>query len=129
MTPEAGYLMDKAHKLLAEAAAMLGINLSEAAARTAYLAGFHAAQALISEKTGRSVKTHKGVHMELHRLTKDDPHFAPDLRSFLATTYSLKNTADYDAGPGSEISREQAREAIELAKRFVAYLDELLSAA
>jgi hypothetical protein len=34
----------------------------DAAGRTAYLAGFHAAQALISERTGRTVKTHRGVN-------------------------------------------------------------------
>ena len=59
---------------------MLGMKLNDAAGRTAYLAGFHAAQALISERTGRSVKTHKGVHRELHRLTKDDQHLDPELR-------------------------------------------------
>jgi predicted nucleotidyltransferase len=50
-----------------------------------YLAGFHAAQAFISEKTGKSVKTHKGVQSEMYRLTKDDPDFAPDLRVFYPT--------------------------------------------
>ena len=40
---------------------MLGIGLADAAGRTAYLAGFHAAQALIFERTGRAVKTHRGA--------------------------------------------------------------------
>ncbi len=52
---------------------MLAMKYYDAAGRTAYLAGIHAAQALISEKTGRAVKTHKGVNVELQRLTKDDP--------------------------------------------------------
>lgn len=43
---------------------------------TACLAGFHAAQAFIFERTGKSVKTHKGVQTELHRLTRADPGFA-----------------------------------------------------
>jgi uncharacterized protein (UPF0332 family) len=66
MTPEAGHFLNKARKLLDEAQAMLTIELNDAAGRTAYLAGFHAAQAFISEKTGGSVKTHKGVQTELH---------------------------------------------------------------
>lgn len=46
----------------------------------AHLAGLHAAQAFISERTGKSLKTHKGVHAELHRLTRDEPHFDDELR-------------------------------------------------
>ena len=58
MTPETGYFLAKARKLLGEADAMLSFNLNNAAGRTAYLAGFHAAQALISEKTeGRRRRT------------------------------------------------------------------------
>jgi uncharacterized protein (UPF0332 family) len=107
---------------------MLKIDLNDAAGRTAYLAGFHAAQALISEATGRAVKTHKGVHGELHRLTKDDPHFDADLRAFLSQTYNLKAIADYETGPGSEISAERATLAVEHAKRFVRHLANQLNA-
>jgi uncharacterized protein (UPF0332 family) len=63
--------------LLGEAHGMLAMKYYDAAGRSAYLAGFHAAQALISEKTGRAVKTHRGVRAELHRLTKDDPRSTP----------------------------------------------------
>jgi uncharacterized protein (UPF0332 family) len=83
VTPESGYFLGKAHKLLAEAEAVLGIGLNDAAGRTAYLAGFHAAQAFISEVAGRSVKTHKGVRVELHRLMRNDPNFDFELRAFL----------------------------------------------
>ena len=107
---------------------MLAIDLNDAAGRTAYLAGFHAAQALISEATGRTVKTHKGVHGELHRLTRGDPHFDADLQAFLSKTYNLKAIADYETGPGSEISAERASIAVEQAKRFVQYFDSQLKA-
>jgi uncharacterized protein (UPF0332 family) len=50
VTPETGLFLDKARKSLAEAAAVLAINLHDAAGRAAYLAGFHAAQAFISEQ-------------------------------------------------------------------------------
>lgn len=57
MTPETKLFVEKAHRLLAEAEGMLTtMHYNKAAGRTAYPTGFHAAQALISEKTGRSVK-------------------------------------------------------------------------
>lgn len=69
---------------------MLGLRLYNAAGRAAYLAGFHAAQALISEKTDRSVKTHRGVSAELHRIVQDDLRLDPELRGFLSFAYNLK---------------------------------------
>ena len=47
MTPEAAGYLAKARDLLVQAEAMLGIELCDAAGRTAYLAEFHAAQGLI----------------------------------------------------------------------------------
>jgi uncharacterized protein (UPF0332 family) len=105
---------------------MLFINYYDAAGRTAYLAGFHAAQALISERAGRAVKTHRGVNKELHRLTRDDPRLDTELRAFLGRTYNLKAIADYETGPGSEVSPELATEAVEISKRFVAKMVELV---
>jgi uncharacterized protein (UPF0332 family) len=127
MTPETAQFLAKAQKLLQEAEAMLAIRLNDAAGRTAYLAGFHAAQAFISEKTGRTVKTHKGVHTEFQRLTKDDPTFVLDLRVFLSHAYNLKAIADYETGPDSGVSAEQAAQALAQAKRFVAHLGGLLA--
>jgi uncharacterized protein (UPF0332 family) len=82
--------LDKSRELLDEADAILRIDLYEAAGRTAYLAGFHAAQALIFETSGRIYKSHSGVHGELSRLVKDDPRVDDDLRAFLGRAYSLK---------------------------------------
>jgi uncharacterized protein (UPF0332 family) len=126
MTPETAQFIGKANKLLLEAEAMLKIGLNDAAGRTAYLAGFHAAQAFISEKTGRTVKTHKGVHTEFQRLTKDDQGFRPDLRVFLSHAYNLKAIADYETGAGAEVSQEQAIQALAQAERFVAHVETLL---
>jgi uncharacterized protein (UPF0332 family) len=72
------------------------------------------------------VKTHKGVHAQLHRLTKDDAGFDDDLRGFLSQTYDLKAAADYETGPGAEISPEQASAAVQAARRFVAYFETML---
>ena len=94
MTPQAGKFLEKAEKLLAEAETMLGVGLCDAAGRTSYLAGFHAAQAFIFEATRRVLKTHKGVQTEFLRLTKDNRLLDGDLRVFLSRTYDLKSTAD-----------------------------------
>ena len=127
MTPETAQFLGKAERLLHEADAMLKLDLNDAAGRTAYLAGFHAAQAYISERTGRAVKTHKGVHTEFQRLTMGDPRLSADLRGFLSHAYNLKAIADYETGPGAMVSREQAIQAVGVAKRFVAHFVRLLA--
>ena len=128
MTPEAARFLEKAQKLLEHAATMLGVGLNDDAGRTAYLAGFHAAQALIFESMGKTFKTHKGVQMEFLHLTKNDLLVPPDLRIFLSQTYNLKAIADYETGPGSEVSPERAVIAVETGKKFVAHIAGLLTA-
>jgi uncharacterized protein (UPF0332 family) len=59
--PQARQYLDKANLLLNDASTMLSVQLNEQAGRTAYLPGFHAAQALIFEIDGRALKTHHGV--------------------------------------------------------------------
>ena len=95
-----------------QAEAMLRIGLNEAAGRTAYLAGYHAAQALIFERTGKVFKSHAGVQTEFLRLTKDDPRIDGELRAFLSRSYNLKAIADDETGPGSTISAERAASAV-----------------
>jgi uncharacterized protein (UPF0332 family) len=128
LTPEAVGFLDKARKLLADAEIMLGAGLNDAAGRTAYLAGFHSAQALIFERVRKVFKSHRGVQSEFLRLTTDEPRVAGELRSFLSRSYNLKAIADYETGPGSEISPERAIEAVAVGKRFVAQLAELVAA-
>lgn len=127
MTPETRLFLNKAFEALAKADGMLD-RWPDEAGRMAYLAGFHAAQAFIFETTGKSAKSHKGVHAELHRLTRGDQNFDANLRSFLGASYTLKAIADYETNPDAGSSPGQAREAIELARRFVAYFDAALSA-
>jgi uncharacterized protein (UPF0332 family) len=96
------------------------------AGRVAYLAGFHAAQALIDARTGRSVKSHGGVNSEFHRLVRGDARVDDGLRAFLARSYQLKTIADYETGPGATVTPEQAAEAITEAKRFVECMTSLV---
>jgi len=97
---------------------LVGVFPDEAG-RAAYLAGLHAARAFIFENTGEITKSHKRARTEFGRLTKDDPRFDPELRAFLGRTFNLKKLADYETGPGSEVSPERATEAINTAHRFV----------
>jgi uncharacterized protein (UPF0332 family) len=94
VTPEAARFLEKARTLLDHADIMLGVKLSDDAGRTAYLSGFHAAQAFIFEHLGKALKTHKGVQTEFLRLTKDDLRFSLKLRGFLSQSYNLKAIAD-----------------------------------
>jgi uncharacterized protein (UPF0332 family) len=127
MKPQTGAFLEKANELLRQAETMLGVGLNEAAGRTAYLAGFHAAQALIFERHDRVFKKHSSVQGEFARLVKDDPRFDLDLRAFLGRAYNLKAIADYETGAGSHISNEHAAEAVAGAVRFVGMLSSFLS--
>jgi uncharacterized protein (UPF0332 family) len=64
-------------------------------------------------------KKHASVQGEFGRLTKDDPRFDGELRTFLGRAYNLKAIADYETGPGSRVSAESARVAVRTARRFV----------
>ena len=126
MKPEAAAFLDKAREFLEKAEDMLADDWPDEAGRAAYLAGLHAAQALIIERTGKVIKRHRGVQSELRRLTKDEPRFNLDLRVFLGRAYNLKAVADYETGPGSRVSVESARATIDTARRFVESVARLL---
>jgi uncharacterized protein (UPF0332 family) len=120
VTPEAAAYLTKAHELLDEATVALRVDLANAAGRSAYLAGFHAAQALLSTRHDRAPKTHSGVRTEVARQVKDDPRITDLHRAFLARAYSLKEVADYETGPDAHLSTEQATRTIDEARQFVA---------
>ena len=111
--------LEKAREHLDQADTIYSVGLYEPAGRSAYLAGFHAAQALIFETNGRIYKRHGTVQGEFGRLVKDDARVDGQIRAFLGRTYDLKAIADYLTGPASHISAEMAREAVDNAKRFV----------
>lgn len=127
MKPQTDAFLEKANELLGQAKTMLGVGLNEAAGRTAYLAGFHAAQALIFETHDRAFKKHSSVQGEFARLVKEDPRFDADLRAFLGRAYNLKSIADYETGDGAHVSHENASETIAEAVRFVGTLSAVLS--
>jgi uncharacterized protein (UPF0332 family) len=127
VTSETAAYLEKARDPLAQADVMLGIHLNEAAGRTAYLAGFHFAQAFIFACTGKVLKSHHGVHTEFLRLTKDDKRLEPELRIFLSQSYNLKAVADYETGPDAKVSADRAAAAGATGRRFLARITEMIA--
>src|SRR5205823_4318341 len=93
--PEAGVYLNNARRLLGDAKANLDIGIAEQAGRIAHAAAFNAAQAVIFERSGRAVRTHRGVRTRFLELTKDEPGNGADLRRFLQDGFELKRLADY----------------------------------
>lgn len=110
MSPESQEHLDKAREYLAKSSIFLD-DYPDEAGRAAYLAAFHAAQALISERTGRIARKHAGVRSQFNLLTKDDSRIDPPLRRFLSDGFNLKTVADYGVGPDAVIrNRMQKRQ-------------------
>ena len=126
MKPETERYLDKAGQALREARAVAGIDLAEAAGRAAYLAMFHAAQALIFERIGKVPKTHHGVHAQFSRLARNEPRIG-ELPRFLSQAYDFKTVADYEIGPDATVPLPEAISAIEGAQRFIDRIAELLA--
>jgi uncharacterized protein (UPF0332 family) len=126
--PQAAAFLEKSRELLEHAATMLSVGLHEDAGRTAYLAGFHAAQALIFETEGRVFRRHATVQGEFGRLVRNNPDFDIELRAFLGRSYQLKAIADYEIGPGSKVSADTASASVQTARRFVERVAALLPA-
>ena len=84
MTPEAASYLHKARRCLTFARINLDVQLGNDASRNAYLAAFHAAQALIFERTGKAAKSHRGVHAAFSRVATEEPQMPTDIRRFLA---------------------------------------------
>jgi uncharacterized protein (UPF0332 family) len=126
MTPEARLHLDKARDHLVKARDALEKHPDEAG-RCAYLAAFHSAQALISERTGRVSKTHAGVHSQFNLLAKDEVRIDTETRRFLSDAFDLKATADYEIGPDAVVSMGEAEAAIAAATGFVDRIAEILA--
>jgi uncharacterized protein (UPF0332 family) len=128
MTPESQEHLDKAREYLGKARIFLEqLEYTDEAGRAAYLAAYHAAQALISERTGRVARKHSGVRSQFNLLVRDDPRVDPPLRRFLSDGFNLKTVADYEVGPDAVVSEEDARAALANAARFIDCIAEILS--
>jgi uncharacterized protein (UPF0332 family) len=127
MKAETADYLAKARATLADAQQIATLPLPHVAAREAYYAAFHAAEAYIFEHTGKVATTHRGVRSEFARLTRRETRIDRELPRFLATAYQLKATADYGIGPAvTSISADQAAAAITTAGRFIDTITQLL---
>jgi uncharacterized protein (UPF0332 family) len=126
LTPEAQAHFDKARQCLTRARIILVAGVGEDAGRNAYLAAFHAAQALIAERTGKDAKTHRGVHTQFARMTRNEPRLGRELRQFLAHAYDIKSIADYGVGADTDVPLDRAGAAIDTAEEFVNQVAALL---
>jgi uncharacterized protein (UPF0332 family) len=130
--PETQAHIDKAAQCLRKAhagllAARTVPDMAENAARDAYYAAFHAAKALIFERTGKVHKSHGGVHTEFNRLARSEPDLNLALRTFLKKSYAFKASADYEASAAASITPELAEVAVDDAEKFFKAIARLLA--
>ena len=71
---------------------MLAASYTGEAARSAYMAAFHSAQAFIISRTGKAPKTHSGTRSEFARLARSEPGIARSQVSMLGWSYELRQT-------------------------------------
>jgi uncharacterized protein (UPF0332 family) len=96
------------------------------AGREAYLAAFHAAQAIHFERTGKIAKTHRGLRAQFAAVARGEPSIDQPLSEFLGRAYELKSLSDYGTGSEASISFGTADAAIKTATRFVERITALL---
>src|SRR5271169_1052474 len=121
MKPEAADYLGQARQCLDEAKQIAALMpLHHIAAREAYLAAYHAAEAYIFERTGKPAKTHRGLRSEFSRLARSEPRIGREYLTFLAQAYEYKSIADYSVGSTSPpITAEDARSTIDTAERLI----------
>jgi len=110
--------LEKARQCLADAVAYQPL-VPRIAGREAYLAAFHAAEALLYERTGKVAKTHRGLRAQFAQITRDEPLIDQSVAEFLGRAYELKSLADYGTGAEARISFETAEAAIKAGTWFV----------
>ncbi len=117
MTPIAADLMAKAKTSLEFADTILKAGIAMVAAREAYMAAFHAAQALLHDRDGKVPKTHSGVRAQFARIALADASLGEQFGRFLARAYEYKDISDYRTD--RPVTQVEAADVIERANAFV----------
>ena len=128
MTPEVSNELARAREDLRDARRVAALPIARVAARLAYYAMFHAAEALIFARTGKAAKTHSGVRSLFAHLTKELASPDRDLASALSRAYEHKEVADYGTDPAHAITDQTASDAIAAASHFIDRVAALLAA-
>ena len=105
---------------IGEAHTIMAAGIARQAARLFYLAQFHAAQALIFERTGKTSKTHKGVRTQFHLLAKTEVSLDQGLTGNLTAAFQFKEAVDYELGYLADIAPADAAAAMTAAEHFIA---------
>lgn len=121
MTPVAADLIGKARATLEQAEIILKAGVPMVAGRQAYMAAFHAAQALIHDRDGKVPKTHSGVQQQFARLALADAALGENMGRFLSRAYDYKDIADYRTDRA--VTADEAGDAIARAKDFVSRIE------
>jgi uncharacterized protein (UPF0332 family) len=129
MKPETADYLGKARQCLDDARMIAALMpLHHVVARESYLAAYHAAEAYIFERTGKTAKTHRGLRSEFGRLARSEPRIDRQYLTFLAKAYEFKSIADYGVGfPVPPITAEDARSVLDTAGRFIDRIATLLA--
>jgi uncharacterized protein (UPF0332 family) len=127
VTPETADYLAKAREFLAKAQDMLAHDWPDEAARAAYLASFHAAQAFVLVRTGQVAKRHAGLRTVFAQLARNEPRIDRKFTRLLARGYAFKEVADYAVGPRAVVTAAEAREMIDTAAQFVDRVAEILA--
>ncbi|MCW5700447.1 MAG: HEPN domain-containing protein [Rhodospirillales bacterium] len=123
MTPIAEGLLARAELDLKHSRSIAAIGISDIAAREAYMAVFHAAQALVFERTGKTPKTHSGVRHVFGQIVVKEK-LDEQLGRFLSRAYEYKTIADYDLT--KRIAPGDVAPIVERAEWFVAAVKDAL---
>ena len=128
MKAETRDFLDHAAEDIREAEIIATAGLAKVAARSAYYAVFHAAEALIFQYSGKIAKTHSGVRSEFSRIWLTILHLDNWYTTFFAQTYSFKEISDYGSVRDKSVTMEIAEDAIAGAKKFVAAVTDKVAA-
>ena len=127
MKPETAQFLDYARDMLGRANRMLLAGLYDDAGRGAYLVCFHTAQAVIFEREGRVMKTHRGVQTAFHRLMRNDARVDLRLVTVLPRSYKFKSIADYGYDTDLHPTEDDAKTALLEATRFLEVFSDIVA--
>jgi uncharacterized protein (UPF0332 family) len=120
MKAETGDYLAKARAALADAHRIATLPLPHVAAREAYVAMFHAAEAYIFEQTDKVAKIASRCAHRICPARQAGARIGRDLVTFLVTAYQFKQRADYAIGPTAvPITSAEAATALADAARFI----------
>jgi uncharacterized protein (UPF0332 family) len=126
VTPVAADLLRKANTSLGDADIILKAGVPTVGAREAYMAVFHAAQALVHDREGKVPKTHAGVQQRFALLAMADDALGEEAGRFLSRAYDYKDISDYRTD--RFVGQEECAEVIARARRFVDSIEAILGA-